>query len=147
MAGANGELTATMCWSGLAAPMLVDYAIGGTDDNGNMVFAAMTSPYMNPPSSAITLKVASTNPSLSGTLNLNSANGRLVFTITTTSVSTSGQDPSWLTLYPVSGSGSGSVYVTPASGLSAGTYTANILFQSTDAEPQVVSMPVTFTVQ
>jgi Pro-kumamolisin, activation domain/Bacterial Ig-like domain (group 3) len=151
---ANSELSATMCWSGLSVPILVDYTISGMDDNGNAVSAAMTSPYMNPPSSPNTLKVASTNPNLSGTLNLNTANGQLVFTVTTTSpsevwtatVSTSGQNPSWLTLYPVSGSGSGSVYVTPASGLSTGTYTANILFHSTNAEPQVVSMPVTFTV-
>jgi hypothetical protein len=88
-------------------------------------------------------------------LNLNTAGNSLVFTVGTTtstqvwtaSVFTSGQSPAWLTVYPLSGAGSASVIVAPVSGLSSGTYSANVVFQSADAQPQLMIFPVNFTVQ
>jgi hypothetical protein len=151
---ANSALTATMCWSGLSAPTLINYEIDGTDDNGNTVSAALSAAYLNQPSSPNALSVTPTNPNLSGTLNLNSAGGSLLLAVTTSQATqawsvrafAAGSSPSWLKVYPTSGTGSGDVYVVPVAGLSPGTYNATLLFQSIDAVPQVTSVPVTFTV-
>jgi hypothetical protein len=153
--GGETALTATMCWSGVNAPMLINYEIDGTDTNGNIVSAAATSPFLNSLASPNTLTVTQTNPKLSGTLNLNTAGGSLVFQITTTNpaqvwtatVLASGQSPAWLNVYPLSGSGSGSAIIQPVGGLASGTYQATLVFQSADAQPQTVSFPVAFRVQ
>lgn len=148
-------LTATMCWGGVNAPMLINYEIEGTDTNGNTVSAAVTSSFLNQLASPNTLSVTQTNPKLTGALNLNTAGGSLVFQILTTNstqawtatVLASGQSPAWLTVYPASGYGAGSAIIQPAAGLAQGTYQATLVFQSADAQPQTVSFPVTFTVQ
>jgi hypothetical protein len=156
--GANSALSAAMCWSGLNAPILVSYEIDGTDDNGNTVSAGLTSPFLNPPASPNKLTVVPANSTPTNpvtTVNLNSSGGSAVFRISTTSMSevwtasvfTSGISPTWLAVYPLSGVGQGNVVITPAAGLSAGTYSANLVFHSADAQPQIVSFPVTFTVQ
>jgi hypothetical protein len=131
----------------------VNYEIDGTDDNGNTVSAALSAAYLNQPSSPNTLSVASTNPSLSGTLSLNSAGGALVLAVATSaptqvwrvSVLAPGSAPDWVKVYPTSGSGSADVYIAPASGLSSGTYNATLVFESIDAVPQVVQVPIAFT--
>ncbi len=152
---ANSELTAAMCWSGLTAPVLITYEIDGTDDNGNTASAALTSAFLNQPSSPNTLTVTSTNPAVTSPFSLNTAARNLTFKVGASSpsqawsvtVSTSGQSPDWLSVFPLSGQGPGGVYVTPASGLTSGTYTATLLFHSADAEPQVVAIPITYLIQ
>jgi hypothetical protein len=152
---ANSELTALMCWGGLSAPVLINYIVEGNDDNGNSVSAGLSSAYLNQPSSPTSLAVTSTNPALSGTLSLNSVGGSVVLAISTSaasqvwkvSVVAPGASPDWVKVYPTSGLGSADVYVAPASGLSAGTYNATLLFESMDAVPQAVPLSITYTVQ
>jgi hypothetical protein len=152
--GANSALMATMCWGGLSAPTLVNYEIDGTDDNGNTVSAAVSSAYLNQPSSPNTLSVAPTNSGLSAPFSLNSAGGALVLAVTASSaiqvwrvsILAPGTSPDWVKVYPLSGTGSADVYVAPASGLSSGTYNATLVFESIDAVPQVFPVPITFTV-
>src|ERR1035441_2392233 len=53
----------------------------------------------------------------------------------------------WLTVSPLTGTGSASVRVTVnAAGLSRGAYTGSFVVQSSDAIPQAISIPVTFVV-
>jgi hypothetical protein len=154
--GSNNALTASICWANLSAPVLINYEIDGVDDNGNSVTAAMTSGFLNQPSTPTTLTVASTNLSVnSGTLSLNSAGGSLMLAVMTqlptqvwsVSIFATGNSPNWVTAGPASGMGPGAVLVKPVSGLSAGTYSATILFESADSTPQIVSFPVTYTVR
>lgn len=153
---ANGALAGSFCWGGLSAPTLIPYVVSGTDDNGNTVSASLEAAYLNQPSSPNTLTVSSTNPAfpLSGTLNLNSA-APILLAVTTSSptqlwsvqVFAPGSSPGWLTVNPPSGAGPGAVYIARPSGLGAGTYNATLMFTSLDAVPQVVQVPVTFSVQ
>jgi hypothetical protein len=152
---AGGALVANMCWSGLSVPTLVNYEVDGNDDHGNSITAGFSAAFLNPPTSSNTLAAVAANTTLKAPLNLNTANGSLMINVSVSgkgqiwrvSSLAAGPSPAWLTVYPASGAGSGSVFVAVASGLASGTYNATLVVESIDATPQTVTMPVTYTVR
>ena len=65
----------------------------------------------------------------------------------TVSVFPASQQSGWLTVFPLSGTGPGSVnLVAAAPGLANGAYTTTLVFQSPNTTPQFVTVPVAFTI-
>jgi len=144
----GGTLRAGMCWSGISAPALLNYEVDGTDDGGNPVTASMTFPYLNTPAAPNTLSISPASVKLT-------SSATILLGVTTSAPSqvwsvrvfSSGAVPSWLSLLPVSGTGSAQVTLAVStSGLAAGTYQATLMFESLSALPQLVQVPVTLVI-
>jgi hypothetical protein len=146
---ANAQLTATVCFSGLDGfvPTLMDYVLSGTDANSNAVSAAIQVPYLAAPASPNTLAVSSKSLTLSGSpmlLSITAPNSSQIWTASFAS----GAIPTWLSVSPLSGVGSGTMVLSATAGtLAAGTYTDTMVIQSLDAVPQFATVALSFTVK
>jgi uncharacterized protein (TIGR03437 family) len=148
---ALGSLQAGICWSTNALPTTLNYELDGTDTQGNTIIVTASVPFQGP----------SQNPGLLSTsakaLNLSTGAGQSVNpTITVNvpagqqwslSVFPNNQTTKWLSLYPLSGTGSSQVFLTADStGLANGAYTATLVLQSVNTLPQFINVPVTFVI-
>lgn len=145
----NGALSAEMCWSSVATPATLSFELGGTDSRGNAVSVQALASFLGP-----------------GTVQWNATPGAVSFSGTTGSPVSSqarvelsdptapwtaslsfGSNPSqWLTATPLTGVGSGTITLSPVvAGLSPGSYQATLVIQCPAAVPQVIHVPVSFT--
>jgi len=148
---AYGSLLAGICWSGFSPPFPVteNYEIDGTDDLGNPITATTSVQFEGPPQAGSTLSVG-TNPinlsvsdasqTASTTLGVDVSPGE-AWTI---SVFPSNQTTTWLTAYPLSGTGPATVNISAQDSTLTGTDTATLAVQAVDALPQFINVPVNF---
>jgi uncharacterized protein (TIGR03437 family) len=147
-----GALQADMCWSIDSPPETLTYGIEGVDAAGNKIAATASFPFNPPPaqpggtlsasksevdfavqagqrtSSSVAVKIAAGQP-------------------WTVSVFPANQKTTWLVVYPLSGTGPGTVnLIADASGVSTGFYYATLVLQSVNTIPQFYNVGITFTV-
>src|SRR5262249_47004682 len=132
-----------------ALPASKDYEVDGIDARGQSVKAtlqvAFQSPVGRPGSLAVSKKsvefAASGSTSSAFDVTVPEGDAWMVSTLP------SNQQTRWLKVSPTSGRGPARVSVAAAAGgLANGVYTATLMFQSENAIPQIVSVPVTFLV-
>jgi Domain of unknown function (DUF4082)/Concanavalin A-like lectin/glucanases superfamily/Fibronectin type III domain/Bacterial Ig domain/Viral BACON domain len=144
----SGTITATPSISGLAAgTYTTDVTVTASGANGSpkTIPVTLTVAPPAPPS----LSVSPTSLSFSGTAGGSSPAAK------TLSVSNAGsgtldwtasESASWLSVSPASGTGAGTITVTPSiSGLAAGTYTTDITVAAVGADNSPKTIPVTLT--
>jgi len=148
-----GSLLGGVCWTLNSTPLNISYEVDGIDDLGNNIVATLTSQFLGPP------------PQSSGTLTTTTdfiqkavANSSLNATTTvsvnlsatqqwTVSVFPSNRTTSWLTVYPLSGTGPATLNISMAGGgLADGLYQAVLVFQSDNTLPQSTNVYINFTV-
>ena len=144
-----GSLQADICWS-LDGPQTLDFEIDGTDSQGNDVTTTLSVSFQNPSQSAGKLSTSAANLDLSAKSGQSTSASLKVSVPTgdewTLSVFPANQRTSWLTVSPLSGTGSATVAVKASgSGLENGEYAATLVFQSVNTMPQFVNVPVTFS--
>ena len=147
-----GQLRGTLCWSGIAAPSTKVLQLTGVTEAGDSVSATLSSTLGGPTSTpatmsltpaAITIPVTSSAPSGSASLNLNFGGGGTAWTISVTPNQTTG----WLTVSPVSGTGTTLLNLQASgAGLANGVYTAMLTVQAVNAIPQFIEVPVALVV-
>lgn len=150
---AGGSVLAGVCWSSVDVPSKLTTLVGGIDTLGNTVSAttqtdfvgpAVTSAPFNVTPRSLTLSSTDRSTSGSATLNIDLGSSTLAWNVQPV-VPRGGS--SWLSLYPWSGAGSGTVTVIAnPSGLADGRYSARLLVQAGDAAPQVYVVSVDFQV-
>ncbi len=142
---AYGEAMGTLCLGGLTPPATDSILVvldGAFAQEVNLSFAG-------PPANPATLSVSPASASLSA--------GRLASSATlavslsdqtqawTASIFPANRTTSWLNASKLSGTGSGQILLTASgTGFEPGVYRANIVIQSQNAVPQVVTVPVMF---
>ena len=146
---ALGQLESDFCWSNLPVPALLGYRIGGTDANGNPVSAAVLVPFLDASLAPNTLSVSLSSVAFDSAaphpvlVNVTASGGGQIWTAR----ARSGAAPGWLHLSQYSGIGSATLAVSATVGtLAAGTYSETLLFESLDAVPQSIAVPITFVV-
>ncbi|GEM_PF-2165156 len=149
-----GGLQAGICWSNITPGETIIYDVEGTDTNGFPVSATLSTLFQGPSSQPGTLSLGSsnlvfslTNPgaaSTSQTVSINATAG-LQWSV---SILPTNRASSWLSVYPLSGTGPGTVTVTAtrnppgSAALAAGVYSATLAFQAVNAVPQYINVPV-----
>ena len=149
-----GVLQGTICFRGPAAPTFKNYQLTGTSPElGVSVLATLPVTFGPPAASASTFSVstqaiqlsassASNSPSASLGVSFGSASTAWNVAITPANLTTK-----WLTVSPLSGTGSAQLTVKASgAGLSPGVYTAILNLQAVNAIPQAIDVPVTFVV-
>jgi hypothetical protein len=143
----GGTLSGAVCWANLSPPVLLNYELYGTDDVGNPVSAALTAANLPAASSARSLSITPAAVNMSSSPMLIQVAPSSPTQVWSVTVFSSGAPVSWLALSALSGTGPATVVLTASqAGLSPDTYKATLVFQSLDALPQVVQVPVTFGV-
>lgn len=145
-----GTVQGTVCLAGLRTPTSKTFEIVGESEIGTQVIATAQTAYAGPATNPATLSVtprvvemlADPDTHLGGGVaNINFTSGAPPW-----SVSVAGHAP-WLTVSPISGSGSGQVtFQASAAGLSVGAYDATVTIQSTGALPQSIVVRLAFIV-
>jgi uncharacterized protein (TIGR03437 family) len=146
-----GSLQAGICWSTNALPTTLNYELDGIDTQGNTITVTTAVPFQGPSRSPGNLSTSVKS------LNLSTGAGQSVMPIISVSVPSgqqwsvsvfpNNQTTKWLSLYPLSGTGSSQIFLTAdSSGLNNGAYTATLVFQSVNTIPQFVNVPVTFVI-
>jgi uncharacterized protein (TIGR03437 family) len=145
-----GMLRANICRGGAAGSDT--YSLAGVAENIGLAVANASLTFQGPASNPATLSVTPAAVNLStadssqpagATLNLNFAGGAPKWTAQILPASLAS---SWLTVSPLSGSGSAHLQLQAAAGLSNGAYQAIVAIQPSGANPQSVTVPVTFVV-
>jgi uncharacterized protein (TIGR03437 family) len=145
-----GTLQGDICLNGSTTLGTMTYTVSGISEIGNTVTASL----------GVTLAAASSAPAAMAaapqtvTLGVADAFRSAATDVALTFTSGAPQwtasvvpGANWLTVSPLSGTGSASVRVTVnAAGLSRGAYTGFFTVQSGDALPQAITIPVTFVV-
>jgi uncharacterized protein (TIGR03437 family) len=155
---ANGFLLAGICWdlSGDTLPETLSYEMDGIDDGGNSV-SAIASAYFEGPAAnpgvlstsadpnddVVTMAVTASTQSTTASLAVKVNSGQ-PWSIT---VLPSNRASSWLTAYPLSGTGPATVNLSAAgAGLANGLYQATLVFQSVNALPESIAVTVNLVV-
>jgi len=145
-----GSLLAGICWQVNGVPTTFDYEVDGIDTNGNSIVVTASAPFQGPVANAGALSTSKDSvaliPGASGT-------AQTTFTVNvpagqnwTATVFPENPHTSWLVVFPLSGTGPGTVTVAAASaGLGSGVFQATLVIQSINTLPQFVQVPVTFT--
>lgn len=146
---ALGQLETDFCWSNLPVPALLGYTIGGTDASGNPVSAAVLVPFLDSSLAANTLSVSASSLAFDSAalhsvlVTVAASGGGQIWTAR----ARSGSAPAWLHISNYSGIGSENVLISATVGtLAAGTYSETLLFESLDAVPKSIAVPITFVV-
>jgi uncharacterized protein (TIGR03437 family) len=146
-----GSLLAGICWQPAAIPSTFNYELDGMDTNGNNIVVTATAPFQGPVANAGVLSTSTASvdltPGASGT-------AQASFTVNlpagqhwTATVFPANPRTSWLVVFPLSGTGPGTITVAGASaGLAPGIAQATLVIQSINTLPQFVQVPLTFTV-
>lgn len=151
---ALGSLQAQVCWAGSSPPApSVDFEVDGVDQTGDPVTATVTASFAGPASNpgtfsvsknALALTIPGAGFATDSTLTLN-----LTGTSPSVTVFPSNQSTAWLTHASITTAtpGSTTVLVEASSAvLASGVYNATLVFQATNSIPQVIEVPVVFTV-
>ena len=140
-----GTLHGTLCWSGITPPSTKVLQLTGTTETGNSVTASVSASLGNPASAPQPLSVTPTSiaiPTGPASLSLN-IGPDAAWTISVPPNQTTG----WLTVSPLSGTGSTTINLQASgAGLAKGVYTAILTFQSVTGNPQFIDVPVTMVV-
>jgi uncharacterized protein (TIGR03437 family) len=145
-----GSLQAGICWSTGTLPTSLNYELDGVDTQGNTVTATASVPFQGPASNPGALSTSVKSISLSdgqsfpyNKLSVNVPAGQQW----SLSVFPNNQTTTWLSIYPLAGTGPTQIFLTAnANGLANGAYTATLVFQSVNTVPQFVNVPVTFII-
>jgi uncharacterized protein (TIGR03437 family) len=143
---AYGTLQGTLCFSGLTVPANKTITLAGTSEIGSSVSSSVTVSYAAAAVTPAAFAVAPSSLQLSptGTLNLSFSVGVPAWTASAPSVNSLAN---WLTISPASGTGSAAIHLTASgAGLSPGVYNTIVSIQASNAMPQAIFVPVTFTV-
>jgi uncharacterized protein (TIGR03437 family) len=148
---AYGSLQGTLCWNGIKLPASNNVLIELTDEFGNLLESELTVSFAGPPANPVALSATPPLLSIQQVAPGVAVQATLVLGITdktqswTASVSPGNRTTSWLTLSQYSGTGPANITLTAlANGFEAGVYRANIVFQSPNAVPQYITVPVMF---
>jgi uncharacterized protein (TIGR03437 family) len=148
---AYGSLQGTLCWNGITLPANNTILIGLTDEFGNLLQSQLTVSFAGRPANPVALSATPASLSLQQTAAGVAAKTMVALGITdktqswTASVFPGNRMTSWLTLSQYSGTGPASITLTAlASGLEPGVYRASVVFQSDNAVPQYITVPVMF---
>lgn len=146
-----GSLQAGICWSTNSLPTTLNYELDGADTQGNAISVTASVPFEGPSPNPGALSTSASS------IVLSTGAGQTVTSNLTVSVPAgqqwslsvfpNNQNTKWLSIYPLSGTGSSQVFLTAAaSGLTNGAYTATLVFQSVNTLPQFINVPVTFKI-
>lgn len=153
-----GNLQGSLCWTQIFPPEVLVYEIEGVDENGYGVSATLSTQFLGPAvnggalslgSSALNLSLSTTGAITTSTVVAVNVTAGLQWSV---ALLPANRKTSWLSVYPLSGVGPGSVTVyasrvpSSAPALTNGTYSATLAFQAIDAVPQFVNVPVTLAV-
>jgi hypothetical protein len=147
---AYGSLLAGICWPGLTPPVTENYEIDGIDDLGNQISANTSVLFDVPPPAGASLSVGKSSinmsvPSASQTASTNLSVNVAAGSPWTISVFPSNRTTRWLTAYPLSGTGPGSVNITGFDPSLTGTDSATLAVQAVNSFPQFINVPVNLT--
>jgi uncharacterized protein (TIGR03437 family) len=146
-----GALQASLCWNMAGTPATQAYEIDGVDTEGNTISATASVPFQLPSQAGGTLSTSSQPVSLAASPG-QSATATVAVNLPTdqqwtASLFPANQKTSWLTVYPLSGTGPSQInLVASAAGLANGAYTATLVLQSVNTAPQFVNVPIAFTI-
>ena len=147
-----GALQAGICWSIANPPTTISYELDGVDTAGNKIVTAASIPFNLQPTQSGGALSSSVNTVAMTAPAGQSATATVPVSLNsdqqwTASLFPANQKTSWLVVYPLSGSGPGTVnLVASAAGLSAGLYTATLVLQSVNTVPQFLNIPIRFTI-
>ncbi len=148
---AYGSLQGTLCWNGITLPASNNVLIELADEFGNLLESELTVSFAGPPANPVALSATPPSLTLQQVVPGVSAQATLALDISdktqtwTASVSPGNRTTSWLTLSQYAGTGPANITLTAlANGFEAGVYRANIVFQSANAVPQYITVPVMF---
>jgi uncharacterized protein (TIGR03437 family) len=146
-----GSLQGKLCWSGITAPASDVVALALGDEFGNILQTQVTVSFANAAANPITLSAVPASVTLqqvnsallgSAALSLSVSDKTQTWTAT---VSPGNRTTSWLTLSQYSGTGPAQITLTASGvGFEPGVYRALITFQSPNAMPQTLTVPVMF---
>jgi uncharacterized protein (TIGR03437 family) len=144
-----GVLRANFCSSAAAPPAPKDYEVDGIDARGQTVKATLqvTFKIVAGVPGTLTVSKKSVELAASGPLNADLDITLPADEAGTISTLPANQKTRWLTVTPTSSRGPARVSLAAsASGLANGVYTATLVFQSENTVPQIISVPVVFSV-
>jgi uncharacterized protein (TIGR03437 family) len=154
-----GDLLGGVCWdlSSVATfPLTLSYEIDGVDASGNTISSTATATFQqtaanpgtlstsaDPNGDFVPLVVANASQSATTTIDVSVYSGQAW----SVSLFPTNRTTQWLTAYPLSGTGPGTVNLSASgSGLAHGLYPAFLIFQSVDALPETIAVEVDFVV-
>jgi uncharacterized protein (TIGR03437 family) len=138
---------ATLCWKGLSVPATLEFEIHGRDDNGIDVGIATRARFVGAPAQAQALRVAPERLTFSAVTGVSEALAALANIDSGTlpwtgRITYSGSERNWLTVFPLSGVGSGALTFTASpAGVAAGQHVAVLIIEAAGVTP--VEIPVT----
>jgi uncharacterized protein (TIGR03437 family) len=144
----NGAILGEVCL-GSINPGVVNTTVGGMDTFGNSVSASVATTFAGPATPMTPFNLTPRSLALSSTertadLTIDLGSTSLFWRVEAVQPRAGN---SWLSLYPLSGAGSGTVtVVADPTGLALGTYTARLVVSAGDATPQEYVVEVTFQV-
>ena len=147
-----GTLYGNFCWSGSTVTPSKTFTLGGFGEIGN-VSSVATATYAAAPLAAanftiaprmLTFSVADSMQSRTASIDVAFTGGDAQWTVNTLPANVTSR---WLTVTPNSGAGPGrAAILVSAAGLSNGVYRAFVTFQTSNAFPQAINVPVTLVV-
>ena len=144
---AFGGLQGTVCFSGITPPATDAINVGLSDGAAYNLVVSFTGPASNPAA----LSVAPATVSLAAPSAGQPATGAVELSLSSNtqqwsaSIYPANRTTSWLSASQLSGAGSSIVRFTASgAGFEPGVYRATVVFESTDAVPQYVNVPVMF---
>ena len=149
---AYGALAAQICWPGINPPETLQYEIDGVDNSGNQVVATGSSAFQGQAVNPGVFSLSADSLALGVTSAANHATASVSVDVPqgkqwSISVFPSSRQTSWLVASPKSGAGPANVTITASgAGLAPGAYLATLAFQSASTIPQLINLPVTFTI-
>jgi len=142
-----GNLQATVCYAS-SPPSTVNYEIDGVDQTGSPVIATVATGFAGPASNPGAMSVSPAVVMLTTANSPQLVTSSVALNVTgpwTVSVFASNAPANWLTVTPMSGTGSQTVTVAASgNGLASGVQYAWLVFQAANAVPQFIDVPVAF---
>ncbi|MCW5983339.1 MAG: trypsin-like peptidase domain-containing protein [Bryobacteraceae bacterium] len=145
---ASGTRRATLCWKGVRVPATIEFEMAGRDDLGNDVRTTAEARFEGAPTQAEELHV------MPESLAFSAVTGRAELLSTLAAVDASdrpwtarltygGAERNWLTAFPLSGLGAGTITVTASTtGLPAGRHTATLTVEVAGSNPATIPVAI-----
>jgi|GEM_PF-1131918 len=152
---AQGSTVGGICWSGIRPPDVIEVTVAGIDSLGNRTESRVSTRFVGPVANPATLSPNTAAIQFSALTNRTAplAPIQLPLRISrdtapwTARLAFTRKESSWLSIGPLSGTGNATITLTPSvAGLAEGTYSANLFIESAQTQPQVLLIPITFTV-
>lgn len=147
-----GALAAQVCWPGVNPPQTLQYEIDGLDSGGNEVVATGSTAFQGQASNPGVFSLSTDSLALGVASPANSARANISVDVPpgkqwNISVFPSSRQTSWLLASPLAGAGPAQIsIIASGAGLTPGVYMATLAFQSGNTIPQLIDVPVTFTI-